>query len=348
LYNPQDTIAIGNNPLTAETMQAVNDRKAEAKQESGLPDFDLPVYTVVRDGEGKCHFCSKEGLLEIVYFFHKDDAEYIWPPGQILAQIAIHAEAWKAGRLHRNPGNGDPCGLGLAVLIKSFYRLHAMDADSYTARFYSLFPAKTTRSGRRYHLPTLVLSYCSYCSYCSLKTHLLLAIRVCVCADRKNHNHTQKHTLLLSSFLFLLLLLLFGLVVVRVGGLLFMSTTTTTTTYYYYYYYYIQMSKRKAEAKTDFWGDGVDDDVLSVSPLLGGGEGKCDYCSKEGPLLSFDFNYKKGARKSAKVLRVGHVSIHHSACNGDPCGLILAGILKSFSHLDGMCVDNFTARFYKD
>jgi hypothetical protein len=129
-----------------ETMQAASDRKPEAKQESGLP-----VHTWVRDGEGKCDFCSKEGLLEIVYFFHKEDAAEHWPPGHLVARIAIHAEAWKAGRLHRNPGNGDPCGLGLAVMIKSFYFLHTMDADSFTARFYSLWPAKTTRSGRRYH-----------------------------------------------------------------------------------------------------------------------------------------------------------------------------------------------------
>jgi hypothetical protein len=115
----------------------------------------LPVYTLVRDGEGKCDFCSKEGLLEIVYFFHKEDIWKHWPPGRLLARMAIHAEARIAGMLHRNTGNGDPCGLGLAVMIKSFDDLFAMHADSYTARFYSLWPAKTTRSGRRYHRPSV-------------------------------------------------------------------------------------------------------------------------------------------------------------------------------------------------
>jgi hypothetical protein len=60
-------------------------------------------------------------------------------------------------------------------------------------------------------------------------------------------------------------------------------------------------------------------------------DGKCDYCSKEGPTLTVDFYCKWPG------YRVGHVSIHESARDGDPCGLILAGILKSYRHLDGMC-----------
>jgi hypothetical protein len=101
--------------------------------------------------------------------------------------------------------------------------------------------------------------------------------------------------------------------------------------------------------RTDSFGDAVDPDDLIVKPRLGGGEGKCDYCSKEGDLLTVDFYCNTGARKSLKVrgYRVGHVSIHKSAHDGDPCGLILAGILKSYRHLEGMCVDGFTRRFYK-